>query len=381
MHPLMGSYRNLLATAALWLLLAGLVSTLLAQQVAASAMDAFILFWPWYGFLLFICLSNYYICTWLPLANTPLLRLVSVQMLALSIAVFFWWLVGSWWAEIAKELSVETATDDFRHTQSTNLLIGATLYLVWVLAHYAFIEAAVAQQERSEQLEKKLLISQVELQMVKASVHPHFMYNCLNMLANLALVQPEKVHDICVQMSDFLRYSVNYGNKAWVTLGDELNHISNYLRIESERFGERLHTDLQVDEQLRSLRVIPLILFPLIENSIKHGIGSSSEPGYIRLRITRENDLLIIRVDNSYDPQAKAQKGTGLGLQALNKRLLASFGLAASVHTQAGAKAGVGAVAGLGAGAGLGEYSVTLRIPLEPLPPAAPIAAAQGGHS
>ena len=243
---------------------------------------------------------------------------------------------------------MDSAKNYFRHTQSINLLIGAALYLMWVLAHYAFIQAAAAEQAHSQQLEKKLLISQVELQMVKASVHPHFMYNCLNMLANLALVQPEKVHDICVQMSDFLRYSVNYGNKAWVTLGEELNHISNYLHIEHERFGERLQTQLEVDENLRALQVIPLILFPLVENSIKHGIGSSSEPGYVHIQLAQEGEVLIIRVVNSYDPEAKPKRGTGLGLESLRKRLMASFGLAAAVTTQANEQ----------------EYSVTLRIPL-----------------
>ncbi len=355
MHPLMSSYRNLLATGALWLLLSALLVSLLASVNGANWVDAFALYMPWYGLFLFLCLSNYYICTWLPLSGTPLMRLLSVQLLALTTVVLLWVLLGSWWADLAKELGMETATDYFRQARSINLLIGATLYLMWVLAHYAFIQAAAAEQEHSQQLEKKLLISQVELQMVKASVHPHFMYNCLNMLANLALVQPEKVHDICVQMSDFLRYSVNYGNKARVTLGEELDHISNYLRIESERFGERLRTQLHVDQQLRALQVIPLMLFPLAENSIKHGIASSSEPGYVVVNVTREGDVLIIRMVNSYDPSAKPQPGTGLGLQSLKKRLLASFGLAAAVTTHASAK----------------EYSVTLRIPLHhPVEPA-----------
>ncbi len=348
MHPLMSSYRSLLATSALWLMLSSLLASLLASLNTGDLVVAMALYLPWYGLLLFFCLSNYYICTWLPIRGTPLSRLLTVQMFALSSVILLWLLLGSWWADLIRELGMDSAKNYFRHTQSINLLIGAALYLMWVLAHYAFIQAAAAEQAHSQQLEKKLLISQVELQMVKASVHPHFMYNCLNMLANLALVQPEKVHDICVQMSDFLRYSVNYGNKAWVTLGEELNHISNYLHIEHERFGERLQTQLQVDENLRALQVIPLILFPLVENSIKHGIGSSSEPGYVHIQLAQEGEVLIIRVVNSYDPEAKPKRGTGLGLESLRKRLMASFGLAAAVTTQANEQ----------------EYSVTLRIPL-----------------
>jgi LytS/YehU family sensor histidine kinase len=245
-----------------------------------------------------------------------------------------WFLLGNWWSSFLVDSGLLETSMQFKKTQFLNVIISASLYLIWILLHYVYIQATHIEIETSQLLEQKLLISQVELQTIKASVHPHFMYNSLGLLANLALIEPEKVHKICVQMADFLRYSVNYAKREWVTLGEEIDHINNYLNIERERFGNRLQVSLQLADALRELHVIPLILFPLIENCIKHGISTTTDTGYIYVEIQRTQEQIIITIKNSLDPEGTTIQSTRLGLQSLKKRLSVSYGATAKLTTQ-----------------------------------------------
>jgi sensor histidine kinase YesM len=335
LHPFLNSYKSILVIGFLWLLLTGAIALFTAQFFTASDVTYTAVILPWYLLLLCFCLSNFYICNWLPLSTTHQLQLVAVQLISLIISISVWVFLGSWWFDTALQLGLLDARQLFNESRLTHSLIGAALYLVWVLLHYAYLQAMESELINNRALAQQLLISQVELQSLKASIHPHFMYNSLNMLANMALVAPERVHEICVQMSDFLRYSVNYGKKEQVTLNDEINHIGNYLNIERERFGDRLQIEMTVADDIRNLPIIPLVLFPLIENCIKHGVSSTTEPSFIHVTIQRISNYLSIEVENSRDPMGTPPQSTGIGLQSLAKRLSASYGTGASLRTKA----------------------------------------------
>lgn len=341
MHPIFFSSRGLILATVLWaaaaLLWAGLVVWLESRTdhyQAAQVPVAMLLFAPWYGAFLFTCLANFYLCLRLPLESQQTMRIAAVQAISGAAGVGFWLLLGSGWAYLLDAAGADQTAALFLRTLPVNAVLGAIIYTVWILWHYVYLQARTREYQTSEDLQEKLLVNEVELQAIKAALHPHFLFNSLNMLANLSLVAPDKIHSLCVQMSDFLRYSVNYSNRPRVTVADEVSHVNNYLKIERERFGQRLQVRQFVDSASADIAVFPLLLFPLIENAIKHGIDSSPEPGFIEVSIGVETELLTLRVRNSCDPLGRNRPGTHLGLKSLQKRLARHYHQRATLHTQ-----------------------------------------------
>lgn len=326
MHPVFSHFKNLLAVIGLWLILSGLVSYLLYFIQDIDMQVALVLYYPLLFIYIFFCLSNYYICLECPMRQTSFTRLVTTQFVAVVSTVLIWLAGGHIYVLLLNEFSPGDWLLYYQSSRMSLGIIGAILYCFWILAHYIYLMAQQHDAMQRAALEHKLLISQTELQVVKATVHPHFLYNSLNTLANLSLVEPRKIHNICLQISEFLRYSVSYSQKETATVGEELEHIQNYLGIERERFGDRLHTQFRVDESTRSEPILPLLLFPLVENSIKHGIDSCLNGGTLEIVIERDGDDLCIHIRNPFDELGIKQNGTNLGLDAVRKRIQAHYG-------------------------------------------------------
>jgi two-component system, LytTR family, sensor kinase len=336
MHPLFNSNRSLLTLFFLWLVLCSLITLLLTELTAGltpalQTLLVVIYSLPLYLILLFFCSANYYLCLRLPTQQFSLTLLFIAHGSAALATVTLWLFLGWGWSQLLSETGFADATALHKHTLITNALLGLVLYAVWVLVHYTYLLAKGDETNNAQALAHKLLISDIELQAVKATVHPHFMYNSLTMLANLSVAAPEKIHDICVQMSEFLRYSVNYARKETVTIHEEVTHIENYLAIEKERFGSNLRTSMDIDPASLYQPAMPLLLFPMVENCIKHGIQSQLGPGYIDLTINTENEGLSIRITNSYDPTSHKPQSTKMGLASLKKRLSGHYGQAAKM--------------------------------------------------
>lgn len=335
MHPVFSSNRGMQAILVLWLALAVLLAFVVTGFAQAPLSDSMLLFTPWYFALLFFCLPNFYICTRLPLDSTRIPQLLGIQAASTAATVLIWLVTGYGWAQYGPDAAGDWP-GLFKSSMYMNAALGTGLYIVWILVHYTWLTASGNEADNSEKLRQKLLISQIELQVVRATLHPHFLYNSLNMLANLSLSAPEKIHSLCVQMSDFLRYSVNYSRKDTVTVDEELAHIQNYLNIEKERFGDKLTLEYAIDDEARPETVIPLLLFPLVENGIKHGIDSSLEGGFIKVEIRKRDDRLTIEIANSFDPLGIKPQSTGLGQQSLQTRVMTHYGNSAkmSVHKE-----------------------------------------------
>lgn len=332
MHPVFSSNRGLQAIIVLWLALSFLLAFIVTEYSQLRLADGLLLFTPWYFILLFFCLSNFYICEILPLDTTRTPQLLGAQAAVSAATVLIWMTLGYFWAKHGPHDGIDSSRAVFESSMYINAALGICLYIIWIIVHYTWLAAKGNEEDNSEKLRQKLLISQIELQVVRATLHPHFLYNSLNMLANLSLAAPEKIHSLCVQMSDFLRYSVNYAKKDTVTVSEELAHIQNYLNIEQERFGDKLALEYSVDDGAGGESIIPLILFPLVENSIKHGIDSSLDGGFIKLEIRKQDTLLIFEITNSFDPLGIKPRSTGLGQQSLQKRIMTHYGAAAKMN-------------------------------------------------
>lgn len=329
---------------AFWGLVAALICAVLAtlapQSSSApahlSGFDTALFAWPWYAVLLFFCLPSYAIAERLPWRGRANWQALAAQVCAALVALSFWWLCGVLWFKLV-QASGWFITEAPPSPARAHLLLALTVYCVSSMWHWLYLHLQQSNDQQQGNLQQRLLISEVELQAIKATLHPHFLYNSLNMLADLALVAPQKVHGLCIQLADFLRYSLRFTERGEVSFTEELTHIDNYLEIEKERCGKRLQLEWQIGEASHCCRVFPLLLLPLVENAVKHGIGSAIEPGFIRLRADVVDKRLVLEVRNSFDSLGAPAKGTGHGLSSLRKRLQHHYGRAAlfSAHAEA----------------------------------------------
>jgi LytS/YehU family sensor histidine kinase len=198
---------------------------------------------------------------------------------------------------------------------------GTLFYLMVALVYYLLrnYENARKQEQTRNELEQKIREAQIE--MLKSQINPHFLFNSLNSINYLTLQDPGAARAMIVKLSDYLRYSIAHSEQ-WVSLQEELNNVSRYLEIEQVRFGDKLAFRLEYEKELAGYEIPCMILQPLVENALKHGVYQSLGQVHIYLNVIKEPGHLTIRIMNDIDPEApKSTPGTGLGLANIRERL------------------------------------------------------------
>ena len=224
--------------------------------------------------------------------------------------------------------------------------------------------------------EGELRASQAQLQALKMQLHPHFLFNALHSISALVHTDPDAADKMIARLGDFLRLTLESSAAQVVPLRQEIEFLNCYLEIERIRFRDRLTTRIEVDPQVLDCGVPNLILQPIVENAIRHGVSQRTGPGHVEVTAERAGTSLRLEVrDNGRGlperPAATSAKGGGVGLANTRARLQRLYG-AAYRFELANAPAG-GAV-------------VTLEIPLQGSPaerPARPDedSAALGSHA
>ncbi len=155
-----------------------------------------------------------------------------------------------------------------------------------------------------------------ELSAIKAQLNPHFLYNVFNTINASVPPGQEQTRNMIAQLSDLFRYQLRASQEELVTLGEELEFVTKYLDLEKARFGDRLQLHFNVDKSLYSEKVPPMLLQPLVENSIKHGLASKIEGGSISISIFKRDDKLMFEIADTgigiKDKEAAFTKGIGL---------------------------------------------------------------------
>jgi two-component system, LytTR family, sensor kinase len=199
-------------------------------------------------------------------------------------------------------------------------LLIVTLTWMW---HY-FMDKQ-EEQLRMESVEKTFKDS--ELNKLRQQLQPHFLFNSLNSISALVATEPKQARMMIQNLSDFLRGTIKKDDQHLVPLKDEVRLLELYLSIEKVRFGHRLKIDLQIDEAPLEAMVPPLIIQPLLENSIKFGLYDVTDEVTIKLHATLDNGFLKVEIINPYDTEtAKTRHGEGFGLTAIHRRLILLYG-------------------------------------------------------
>ncbi|MDX1908237.1 MAG: histidine kinase [Bacteroidia bacterium] len=191
-----------------------------------------------------------------------------------------------------------------------------------------------AQQAREAALQKLAL--EQELSALKAQLNPHFLYNTLNTISASVPPDQERTRVMIARLGDMFRYILRAARQETVSLAEELTFVEDYLALEQERFGERLQYTLEVTPGLMQRQVPPMLLQPLVENAVKHGISPKIEGGTLHLRVTAAGDRIRVLIADTgvglqgQQPDALLHKGVGLANTAT--RLEKMYG--ATLHIQ-----------------------------------------------
>jgi two-component system LytT family sensor kinase len=215
--------------------------------------------------------------------------------------------------------------------------------LVGVAHALRFYERTTARERREAELEARL--AQARLQALRMQLNPHFLFNTLNSIASLVHEQPQ-AEEMIEALSDLLRLTLNASDRQEVSLREELRFLERYLLIEQIRFGERLRVEKQIDAAALDAQVPILILQPLVENAIKHGIESQITSGAIQLTAERAGETLLLRVKDNGRGLASSAKGLlkeGVGLSNTRSRLKELYGGRASLDLKPGKAGGFSA--------------------------------------
>jgi two-component system LytT family sensor kinase len=162
---------------------------------------------------------------------------------------------------------------------------------------------------------------EAELQKLQLQLQPHFLFNSLNSINALVLINSSRARDMVQQLSDFLRATLKRADEQWITLKEELAYLELYLSIEKVRFGHRLDIQIESDDQIHIWLVPPLLIQPLVENAIKFGLYGTTEQVTIHIKTERIHDALQISISNPFDADMQPQEGSGFGLSGLQRRL------------------------------------------------------------
>jgi signal transduction histidine kinase len=327
MHPILAHKTKLGLYLAAWLVLAVLLAALAALGGNLSWQEAFALLVPMTLVYAFVCLSMWHLCRVFALERGRLLQLLGVHLVAAAFSAALWLALGKVWAEILTKLA-PFAGIATRYPRTLALLAGAALLLFWLTAvvHYLLIAFENTRSVERRVLELELLGREAELQNLKAQIHPHFLFNSLHAISALTASDAKAAREMCLRLSEFLRQSLALKAEARIPLAEELRLLDHYLALEQIRFGARLRVEKDVPPQTESGLVPALLLQPLLENAVNHGLAQLVEGGTITLRVRRHNESLEIEMANPCDADYVSRKGEGVGLRNVTKRLAALYG-------------------------------------------------------
>lgn len=239
--------------------------------------------------------------------------LLSLVFYLLRVPMFFWFM------EVPEH---QRNLDRLLAGVSLRNLIDPVLYFGIIMAGKALVAAQErqAQELREERLQRRL--AEAELAALRQQVQPHFLFNAMNTAASL--VRSERPADAVRVLSligALHRRLVECGGQTECALEEEFKFARDYLEVERVRFGDRLQTRTELPEDCAGLIVPTLLLQPLVENAIKHGISSRRAGGEVELRAWREGGDLHVLVANDFNPSAPPAEGTGFGLRHTHERL------------------------------------------------------------
>lgn len=207
-------------------------------------------------------------------------------------------------------------------TLPVRIVFGWLIILLMLLLNWMWFYTRERQQDEGRKTTAEKLAREAELHTLRQQLQPHFLFNSLNSISALVGARPEQARKMIQQLSDFLRGTLRKDDQQQVSLAGELQHLELYLEIEKVRFGHRLQTAIEVQNETMNMRLPALLLQPVVENAIKFGLYDTIGDTVIQVKATAQDHHLQLQIQNPYDPAtARPPQGTGFGLSSVQRRL------------------------------------------------------------
>jgi two-component system, LytTR family, sensor kinase len=272
-----------------------------------------------------IALNFWYVVRYINLETSKPITIIINHIVLALISTSFWMYLVSIVVKYASE-PWPGYYEFLVNSIPARFMMGICLYLIVTLFYYTIIFYFNLQDKLKQEIELQSLVKEAELNILKSQINPHFIFNSLNSISSLTIIRPAQARDMVIKLSEFLRYALDMDMKQKTQLSNELENIKRYLDIEKIRFGERLNFTLNISEDSTDKKLPNMILQPLLENAIKHGVHDSTEPICIEISSNIVGEELQLCIKNNYDPEVKAKRSSGIGIKNIQQRLQLIYG-------------------------------------------------------
>jgi two-component system, LytTR family, sensor kinase len=318
-HPVFTSKRTLFVYLTIWIVIIAIhivvLHTYFLQNLGLAIGDALV-------FNLLYALMG--LAIWYPVAfSSPekknILNLLINLITSLLVLLLFWG--GLSYLILTASIPDADYQEFIRQSIPWRIVAGTVFYMFLVLIFYLIIYYNHLHQRKIDEAKLRGSLKEAELDLLKSQINPHFLFNSLNSISSLTITDSEKAQEMLIKLSDFLRYTIRHENNNFTNLKKEIENIKRYLDIEKIRFGSKLQFEFNIEDSCLECQLPLMILQPLFENAIKHGVYESNEPIIIRTLCVKKTGFMEIKIHNNFQPGPALRKGAGLGLKNIRERL------------------------------------------------------------
>ncbi len=237
-----------------------------------------------------------------------------------AIGLSAFWIFISWLIMTFISPNKDAYSKLFSETLVIKTSAGIISYFLSVFFYYIVIYYQNNKENINRKNELALMLQKQELNNLKEQINPHFLFNSLNSISYLIYSNPDDAHNSIVKLSEYFRYSLKL-EKSITSVKEEIDNINRYFEIEKIRFSNKMKIIFDVDDSCLNYNIPVMLLQPLAENAIKHGVYENTELTEITVSIKDKEDFYTINFSNTFDPEAIPRRGTGTGLKNIGARL------------------------------------------------------------
>jgi signal transduction histidine kinase len=325
-HPIANNRRNLIIYGVFWFIAAVMHGTFIyyfyQTSIYLAAADGFI-YSLFYGL---IGLGLWYAVKYSQMEMHNIGSLILNHLMAVSITLVLLYLLGYYSIKTIPVLK-EGYAEFFNQTLIWRVFTGIMIYILITLVYYLIMYYSNYVERINKESELKTSAKVAELNALKSQINPHFLFNSLNSISALTVSESKQAREMVLKLSEFLRFSIAEKPDAMRSFSDEVENITRYLDIEKVRFGNKLKINTDIAKKCLEAKVPSLILQPIVENSVKHGLCESLDKVEIRIVADCFQGYLKVQVENDFENgQPKNNSRNGIGLQNISQRLKLIYG-------------------------------------------------------
>jgi two-component system, LytTR family, sensor kinase len=344
--------------AKVWLLIFAIATTLALVYAVRNALGSIAvgrpIDWVWgvgFEFTYWFVWAAYtpavlWVANRFPLDRTSRARFVAI-MFSFGLIIAFCQSATEWGVALAIEYLRRVPADEFARRlgiAKRNIPLGTfgnlVIFSLIIGAHYGYVYYRGFRNRQLHSAELEALLARADLQNLKAQLQPHFLFNTLNTISVLMRRDPVAANQTLVHLSDLLRMSLNNVSAQETSLREEMEFLDGYLEIEQTRFHDRLSVRRSIQTETLNAAVPNLILQPLVENALKHGIAKKPGPGTIEICASRNNSRLQLEIKDD-GPGIAGERVDGVGLAITKRRLQRLYGAQQQFGLREGTHGGV----------------------------------------